>query len=530
MLFTSRLSLPDQAQTLVTSLAEQNHRLDSAHAQRLCVGLTDRAEKSAAKWLRKELAEQGIEVKHSHALRLVGQIAGRDGWHRADASNRDSYTLMSVGLNASAGWETTSHDSRVLLERLCNALRGWVDRVDGPRVVTVRRAAQELMLQCNAVEPDGFMALLKTVAPVDWQRWIKFQDYAVERFRRLFVEGKAPVFLDGLTLAAMPSAEAAGVRELALFEGGIELGRGSDLHVLEILEAEAKGDLAIARADLNHVRVGGQSFALMEMYRKLEPLLEMSERTLLHPETEQLLRQYQVFRRKVGKSLVALKLGGRYTVPDGLPQEIPVNWDAVAKAMSEQDLVPAELVRRGNSTEMADVLGRRPLSVSVTSFVQLAIVLECKDFNSLVRKPTWGMAVPADEASLRSVLYAADEVRFVLSRDLAAEHYGRMREAAEDLSASRKVREMNMTGVIREPLDEMVFAHDGDDFLAAAEDCDAEVRLQVVPAFVTAESLGLPAQENQLPGIGRRLTLLVRPRATAEERQGRAVPSPREHF
>jgi hypothetical protein len=116
--------------------------------------------------------------------------------------------------------------------------------------------------------------------------------------------------------------------------------------------------------------------------------------------------------------------------------------------------------------------------------------------------------------------HAADELGFVLSRDLPPERHDRMREATEELHASRKVREIQMADVIKEPLDERMFAHDGDDFLAVAMDCDAEARLQVVPAFVTAVSLELPLTESQLPGIGRRLTLLMRPRVVAEARLG----------
>jgi hypothetical protein len=215
-----------------------------------------------------------------------------------------------------------------------------------------------------------------------------------------------------------------------------------------------------------------------------------------------------------------MKLSGRYTAPDGLPREIPMNWDAIAHAMAEQNLTAAAVAQRANSTEVGDAVLRRPPMLGIAPFVQLASALEVKDFNTVVRRPTWATAVTADEATLRSVLYAADEVRFVLSPNLPSERHTRLREAAADLHASRKVREMHLAGAIKEPLDEMVFAHDGDEFLAIAQECDAEVRLQVVPAFVTAESLGLPATESQLPGIGRRLTLLVRPRVIAEAGHG----------
>ena len=79
------------------------------------------------------------------------------------------------------------------------------------------------------------------------------------------------------------------------------------------------------------------------------------------------------------------------------------------------------------------------------------------------------------------------------------------------LHASRRVRQMQQVQTSGVPLDERVFAADGEEFLAVAEACDAEVRMQVTPMFISTEGLESPVKL-ELPAVGRRLTLLMRPR------------------
>jgi hypothetical protein len=512
MLFISRLPVAEQAQCLVSSLAEHRSTLDLARAQKLCLALAGREEKAAAKWLRHELAQCHIHIKHVHALRLIGLLAGRGGWYGANAAATAVYRLMLAGLDSPSGAEVSDPDPGKLLELMSAAAHGWATKVQSARVVTLRRAATEILLEQNALQEGGFMGLLKANHTNDWEAWIKFQNYAVERLRRALEENATPVFVDGMALALLPSAKVDGVRELAVHDGVVELGRGTDLHVLELMEAEAGEELMHAQVDGNSIRTASHTFYLMQMYRKLEPLLETEERSMFHPETELLLRQYQLFRRKLGQPLAPLKLSGRYMAPNGLPQEVPMNWEAVKATMVAAKLTAATVAQRAASTEVGDALmARRPL-LGIVPFVQLASALGANDFNTLVRKATWSQAVPADEAALRSVLYGVDELRFVVGAGFSSAVDARLREACQELHASRKVREMQMSGAVTPPLDEMVFAHDGDEFLAVTQECDAEVRMQVVPTFLSAESLGLE-QKFELPAVGRRLTLLTRPRS-----------------
>lgn len=516
MLFVSRLPLDAQAELLVSTLAERGAELDQNLAARICLSLAGREEKAAAKWLRGELGKQRIAVKHNHALRLIGKLAGREGWHGAPTTTAQ-YRLMLTGLDTPRGWDVTSSDPAQLLDMLCTALAGWTECVTAPRVAALRRGPQELLItQDPMTDEQGFVALFKTEQGTDWTAWYSFQNYAVKRVRRVLEEGRAPVFLEGAVLGMLGSGKTDGVRELTVFDGGVELGRGTELHVLELMEAEAGDELLSAKADGNAVTTQTHTFQIMETYRKLEPLLEISERTLLDPETDQLLRQYRVFRRKVG-ALKTLKLTGRYTAPDGIPQHVPVDWSVVRTRMDEHNMTPASVLEVSGSAELVDAIASKPTTVSLAAFVQLALALEMQDFNALVRAPRWSEANVVEEKKLRSILYAVDDVRFVVGRNFSAENDAQLREACEELHASRRVRQMRQSPALAEPFDDLVFAADGEEFLAVAERCRAEVRMQVTPLFIPTEGMNLPVKLT-LPAVGRRLTLLMRPENVGEQR------------
>ncbi len=509
MLFISRLQLDEQAQVLVSTLSENSVNLDPNVAKRLCLLLAGREEKAAAKWLRIELGKLHITVKHNHALRLIGKLAGREGWHGGPADTTQ-YHLVLTGLDSPFGWDLTSSDPNELLEILCTALVGWTQHLTTPRIATLRRGPKELLISQDAIKDEqGFLVLFKAENTLDWDSWYDFQNYAVKRVRRILEQGAAPVFLDGAVLGMLGSANTGGVREITVFDHDIELGRGTELHVLELMEAEA-GDLLLdAQVDGNAVTTPVHLFHVMETYRKLEPSLETSERTLLHPETEQLLRQYQLFRRKVGP-LKLLKLRRWHPVPDGIPQHVPVNWEAALARMEERNATLASILAASGSTELADSWITKPATISLTAFVQLAIALEMQDFNSMVRTPRWSEAKVVEEKELRAILYAIDEVRFVVGREFLPENDAQLREACRELHASRRIRNMQQSGALAGSLDEVVFAADGEEFLAVAEQCSAEVRIQVTPMFISTEGMNLPVKL-EFPAVGRCLTLLMRP-------------------
>ena len=50
-----------------------------------------------------------------------------------------------------------------------------------------------------------------------------------------------------------------------------------------------------------------------------------------------------------------------------------------------------------NRSELVDAIASKPTTVSLTTFVQLALALEMQDFNALVRAPRWSEANVVEE-------------------------------------------------------------------------------------------------------------------------------------
>jgi hypothetical protein len=59
---------------------------------------------------------------------------------------------------------------------------------------------------------------------------------------------------------------------------------------------------------------------------------------------------------------------------------------------------------------------------------------------------------------------------------------------------------MQLAGMVEPPLDELVFAQDADEFLAAVAEHPVELRMQITPCFISPKALGLA--EDMLPAGG----------------------------
>lgn len=505
MLFASRLPLDAQAETLVSFLAAGGHMLVPADAVRLCRELPGMEKKAAAKYLRRRLAEHGIRLKHTNGLHVIGKLAGRAGAHDPRADAPRPYRLTLAGLSTTWGWDVQSDDPHELLGLMCEALRGHLGAVTEPLVVEMQRSARGFLVKRGIMQEGGFAAILGVTDALDWAAWFKFCDAAVERLRRVLEEGSAPVFCDGYVLCCWPSSKREGAREIAVYDHDLEMGRGQDLRALELMEAEAGDAMLEAKVDGNRIEAGRHVFYLSEKTRQLEPSFEFSERTFVHPESDSLVRRYRLFRRKVGQPLAALKLSGGYSPGDGLPKEIPVDWAAVKAAQEANNTSLAALAERAGSTSVAEAIIARPRTVDLTTFAQLATALEAKDFNALVAKPSWASAWAVVEPELRSALYAIDEVRFNIGSQFEPRAHAELTEAARELATSRQIRQMERAKLVSQELGEVVYAGDGEEFLAVAKAHNAEVRMAVMPFF-------MPAEGYELPAVGRRLVLILRPR------------------
>jgi hypothetical protein len=89
------------------------------------------------------------------------------------------------------------------------------------------------------------------------------------------------------------------------------------------------------------------------------------------------------------------------------------------------------------------------------------------------------------------------------SKGIPDEAMHAVREACNDMAASRRLLVMNGGGLIEGGLDEVVFSTDADEFLFEIHAAECTARVVVIPAFLHAEQL------QDLPGVSHRAMVYV---------------------
>jgi hypothetical protein len=509
MVFSSALALDEQVVALRSYLGERASKLSAEATTALCLRVQGLSEHEAAKVLRERLHGFGISLKHTHALNLVGRLSGRSGWNRPGNSGKDLYRMMVAAVDVPSVDETGG-DPAKLLSRMCELISAHAKNFDTASVCRIRRSPREVMLDWDVMAPNGFIALIQAQPGVDLQVWQTFTASACERIRRAVEESGAPCFCDGFFVAAM-SLKDRGTVEVAVSHNALELGRGNELQVFHLIESELGRPFIDATASMNTIQVGNETFFLSREYVCFEPLYEQEMQTLLHPDSVELLRRYrrlsQHLGKKIGDSILGVK---KHQGGYGLPQTIPVNWKQVASHQSTQQLSDSELADKMGLLPEALAFARSGKRVDLSFFVQLVNAIDVRDLNTLVAKPSWRESTDVnDEPALRALLLGADEVHFVLGQGFDGEREEMLREAASDLTASRRLRAMHQAGQVEGPLDDSIFSVDAGEFLDAVHSQGATVRAAVIPCFQDA------SPEFSFPAVGRRAVLILYPREQA---------------
>lgn len=149
MYFASSLTPEIRARSLVAFLAAQHHTLGLADAVSLVVALEEQEEKKVARQLAALLKQRhGIELKHTNALKVVGLMSGRAGWHKPTLLT--PYRL--VGSNPAGGVPAivSSHTSlKGALADLITAFGRETAAYEGPRFTTVSLRGGKLTFECE---------------------------------------------------------------------------------------------------------------------------------------------------------------------------------------------------------------------------------------------------------------------------------------------------------------------------------------------------------------------------------------------
>lgn len=501
MPLVSPLPAAEQA-ALIWSFLGSPRNFSSDDARRIVERLAPGDEHSLARQLKTLLAEAGQKVKHVHCLDLAAKLAGRRGWHDGHSKAvLELHIANFVGIEQERRTYARFSD---LAERAAEAVRGHVQQFRSVFVGSLMRGQQGLILQLPAATPVPALAVINLVDQEAQTAWTEGVPMLLERLRRLIEESPALGFLDGFYCAYHGRIGPKNCGRLVVHDGGFEIGGGNELHAFKAIERAAGGDFSDAQADLNAVRTPKGTFYLSHVYSELEPRLEISKRTLLHPESVELLRRYRMLKRRAPGLLSTLLDNSplAYSPEHGIPEAVPVSQRVLDARLAAAGQTRAWLA---TETGVPEAAFQWPLDVS--TFFQVAKTLGLQDYNELVAVSPYAEAAPADDAEvLQSVLNDVDDVRFILRKGIPDTAMHGVREACEELATSRRLLVMNRGGMINGVdggLDEVVFSTDADEFLSAIHACECTARVVVVPGFFHAPAI------QETPGVGRRAMVYV---------------------
>lgn len=498
------LPATEQAVLIWTFLgASRNFSTDDARlvVERLMPG----DEHSVARQLKTLLTQAGQKVKHVHCLELAAKLAGRRGWH--DGQPKVAFELH-MGNFAGIEQESRTYARFAdLAERAAEAVRGHVQHFRSVFVGSIMRGQKGLILQLPSSTQLPALAVIKLVDDGSQEAWNESVPLFLERLRRLIEESTAPGFLDGFFCAHHGRVGPKNCGRLVVHDGGFEIGGGNELHAFKAVERVTAGDLGDAQAELNAVRTEAGTFYLSHVYTELEPRLEISKRTLLHPESVELLRRYRKLKHRAPGLLANLLDNSplAYAPGHGVPEAVPVNQRVLDTRLGAAGQTRAWLA---GETGVPEAALQWPLALG--AFFEVAKCLDLKDYNELVAVAPYAEAEVADDAEfLQTVLNDVDDVRFILRKGIPDAALADVRNACEDLATSRRLLIMNRAGKLNGVngvdggLDEIVFSTDADEFLSVIHASECTARVVVVPGFFHAPEV------QETPGVGRRAMVYV---------------------
>lgn len=503
--FQSTLAPERQAQLLVEFISVRGDRLSLAEARAIVDSLPAGDDKTVAQALKLALSIRRIKLKHVNGLNLAAKLAGRDSYHDKQQTASKFSALYSYG-------DIDTYEAPTLREAedwVFGRLTSWVRAQSDPFVLTVLRDRGKLMLQAGNQSPFAAIHVQSVAGQADWD---KNSPQFVERVRRL-VEYDAKGFLDGYFSARYGETDHHRGADLVATTDSMEAGRGTELAVYSALETIAKGTLQDARAASdNYLLVGKEVYQLNLEYTTFERdgggalhhVVEMNPERI-----EAFLKRYQRVQMLFG--------GPRKTNTEGAHGRVrPGKSGRPPAAQLDMQAVGERLAHLGKSLEwLADELG-----INVSDFkgdLELGCVLQAAefiskdDYNRVMRKASRRGAMYATEILLRAALLEADELRFVIPRELDEDARTEFLEVCEDLHDSRKMYQLLQAGVIKNGLELAHFSVDADEFIASMIALGWFPHFAFEPMFASHEKLERPA-------IGRRIVFFFEPYPSARKK------------
>jgi hypothetical protein len=330
MRFVSSLSLEIQARSLVVFLAAQREALSLSDAVTLVSALDGDEEKNVARQLAALLKQRhSIELKHTNALKVIGLMSGRSGWHRP--SQLTPYRLTATNPAGGTPVLSSRHTSlKGALAELITVFGRETASYHGPRFAHVTFRGRALQFECE------FVGALHTRWVIDMdpvesggQSWLDIQEarWCVERFRRELEERWRGGLLTGALSAEQSQDENFGDTLIVRgpgFEGRERQPGWGEIAALRELEL-ALGTEALrdAQAPEHGVLVAADKRFALELFgvrNNDHESMGFITRTLPAEAISRLIRRYRRLCEGWGSSLAELATGHWESAPAGEPR------------------------------------------------------------------------------------------------------------------------------------------------------------------------------------------------------------------
>lgn len=489
-----------------------------AVVQRLRPG-SEESPKDLAKRLRKELQAQGVALKHTHALHAASRLMNFESWHTNAEAKSPRLKLVTFEPTVEERLFTTWHD-------LADELRGWCDELLAKtpaqhHIIQLNFADQHMTLSTPVVvgkdeqERVESCPLAAVTSISGQQNWLNGAAGALEKVRR-HLEETGVAILDGyavLSLCTQAShkgdttqpvtpADACNSELVLVREdneddphSGFEIARGDEMtcwHQLELAVRDEKtrelGDMRVT------VPVEGVGAWIVNGERYVWQL------QTIHPndyvpglvtaqlgihDCERLLRRYLLAKRMYRQGLHHHQQTKQVAYLGRPSESYRVNLHFVLHEMRNAGFTWESYCERFQ-TENLEMQAELPFGF----ILQLVDNLKIENPNKVFAQPNRSeMALVEDDSLIRALLPRVNFVRYTRPQNLEPELATALNEAVQDFNNSLRLRQMESAGGFTINLPYLVYASDGEELRAKAEELGLRMYAAAVPHLVSTEGI-----------------------------------------
>ena len=465
--------------------------------------------KILAKRLRKELALQGVAVKHSAALDAASRLLGHTSWHAANqAAPKANLMVTSTSL---AGGDQLFANWREVAPVLCEECDSWQRKNETP-LFQLRFGPSSMILSARDISESGassvqWTPLLVVTACNGEPAWLDDAPAALETLRRHLEEagtamldgiavlqltdayGKSPIFvLPETNHGHVCNSELILMREDDELNPGYEIARGDEMTCWSQFELAIKDhkneDVVV---DGGAWRIGkGRYIWQLSTLRPGDIVPGLHIRELGANDSARLYRRYKIAKR-LRHALKHCEQTKRIEYLGTLAETYRVDLHKLLLAMNK-----ADLSWEGYCAEVGEAQAMVP-ELPVGFVFALVERLKLEDPNLIFARPTRSeLSRVEDDKLLRALMPRVDHVRYRLRSGVATAIKEAVRDAIEDFSTSMRMQKLQASGNFidpKDPLPYLVYASDAEELRRRLESLGLVMYAGVMPHLISTKGV-----------------------------------------